>query len=530
MSPVEIIGVFLAGLGLFFTGLTMVSRNLKQAANRRFRILVAQWTRTDLRASLLGAVAGFLIQSTSAITFLISGLVSSGLTTVRRALPVNNWAQASGALLILIAVIDIRLVVLYVVGVAGLAFAFDHHPSRRAFIGFMLGAGLLFLGLGMMREGASPLTDVEGFERFLLLTRNAYWLALVIGFVLTLITQSSVAVSVIAITMTQAGLLSEQETLMLMYGTCLGSSALTWLLSSSLRGTARQLIMFAVLFNVAVAALFVPMFYIEHYFGVPLVLALMRALTPDIGLQMALAFILCNAGITVLLHFWMGPIARALNRFWPPSAEDDESRVEHVNEQSLAYPDTALDLVEKEERRLIRRWPDYLEDLRQRRDGAHRQEAFKRVADEITEYLRDLANQTMNPSTANRLLTIQSRHWLTISLEEHLTAFVAAMRECTMSADTEGLRHSLVEALDTLLLTAIDAEEQRDAEDVALLKRMTTDRGEMAERIRRSYASMESQLDPRAKMELLYIANLFDRMVWSLRHLAESLATSKPEN
>src|SRR5215510_10855413 len=120
----------IAGLGLFFSGLRLIDSNLRQVAVRRLRTIIGQLTQQTWVASLIGMLAGALVQSSSGIVFILVSLVSSGLTTVRRALPIVTWANVGCCALIFVAVLDLRLAILYMVGIAGAASAFDR--SRRS--------------------------------------------------------------------------------------------------------------------------------------------------------------------------------------------------------------------------------------------------------------------------------------------------------------------------------------------------------------------------------------------------------------
>ena len=76
------------GLGLFFLGIQLIGMSLRQLAGASFRTLVQRTTHSPLQASLVGLVFGGLMQSATAVTFILVGLASSGLITTRAALPI----------------------------------------------------------------------------------------------------------------------------------------------------------------------------------------------------------------------------------------------------------------------------------------------------------------------------------------------------------------------------------------------------------------------------------------------------------
>src|SRR5262245_62859350 len=158
----SILANVIAGLGLFFSGLRIVDSSLRQATGRHLRAVIARLTRHGWLAAAIGVLAGALVQSSSGIVFILVSLVSSGLTTVRRALPIVTWANVGCSALVLAAALDLRVGILYLIGLAGAAFAFDRSHRFGAF-GAVFGVGMLFYGIELMKIGAEPLQHISWF-------------------------------------------------------------------------------------------------------------------------------------------------------------------------------------------------------------------------------------------------------------------------------------------------------------------------------------------------------------------------------
>ena len=118
----SILASIIAGLGLLFSGLRMVDANLRQATGRKLRTMIGRLTGNAWIASLVGVATGALVQSSSGIVFILVSLVTSGLTTVTAVLPIITWANVGSSALIFAAFLDLRLAILYLIGVAGAAF------------------------------------------------------------------------------------------------------------------------------------------------------------------------------------------------------------------------------------------------------------------------------------------------------------------------------------------------------------------------------------------------------------------------
>src|SRR5205807_235234 len=96
----------------------LVTENLRHLSSRSFRTLVARFTADSIRGSLLGLVFGALMQSATAVTFILVNMVSSSLIGCRQALPVIAWANVGLTVLAFFAGLNIRTEVLYLVGMS----------------------------------------------------------------------------------------------------------------------------------------------------------------------------------------------------------------------------------------------------------------------------------------------------------------------------------------------------------------------------------------------------------------------------
>lgn len=528
---VDVVGMIAAGMGLFFTGLKLVSGNFKQMASRRLRSLVARMTDSFWKAALLGVLSGAVLQSTSAITFILTSMISSGLVTVRRALPIVAWCNVGSSALVFMAVLNLRMAVLYLLGIAGASFAFEKPLRYRNAVGAIFGIGMLFYGIELMKSGAAPLKDFPWFNQLIAEHSDSYALAFLGGALLSFITQSSTAISVFGISMLQAGVLAPDQTIMVIYGANVGSTFSRMLLSTGLKGSPKQLAHFQDLFKFAGAALFVPLFYVEIYTQAPLVKALASILSDRIETQMAIVFLLFNLGTAVLLSLLLEPLYRMLLGLFRPSEHEDLAKVQYIYDQALHEPDTAMDLVEKEQLRLAKRLPQYMEVLRA---GAgtgpdHRpiHTAFAAVALEVEAFLAELVKEPLQPETSGRVTNLQNRHSLLNYIEESLYSLTATLRGSGRSDKLQALVDRFVEGLDFVLLTALDAMESMDEFDIDLLITITADRGDLMEKIRKAYLASEEGLSYEDKSMLLHMTSLFERTVWMVARIGQLLHNAR---
>jgi len=526
-----ILGTLIAGLGLFFTGLQLVSTNLKQLTSRRFRLLVSKWADNGWLVGLWGAVSGAITQSMSALTFIVVSLISSGMMSVRNALPILLWANSGVSILVILAVLRIELLILFLLGVSGLCFAFEKPLKYRNLVGATFGICLLFYGLSLMRGSAAPVSESEWFQNLLIHTKDSYAIAFMAGAFLAFVAQSAAAVSVVAITLTKAELFNVDQTMMIIYGTNVGASCITWFLSTGLKGTTKQLAMSQVFFNYLGGLLFVPLFYLELYTQLPLVKAGVTSVTTNIEQQMALVYLVFNLVVCLALSFTLNPYHRLLQRFWPPTQEEDESKVTFIHEKALNDPESAMDLVEKEQLRLVERLPVYMAGLRSALSTGEKfnfpsiHDPFKSVSTEVQSFLNELHAKDLPRQSSDRFLNLLNRQTFIDTLEDNVYQLAESVYHSSCSDDLKKLILNFVEGLDAILLTAVEAVGGDDKSEVDILIDVTADRGGLMENIRATYLSGERQLGQDDKSLLLYITHLFERIVWLLSRLGIGLRT-----
>jgi phosphate:Na+ symporter len=514
MLPV--LASLLAGLGLFFVGLRLLTENLKVLSGRRLRENIARWTRQPLLGVLWGGVFIAITQSAAAATFILIGMLRAGMMSVRQILPVLLGVNMIGGLIVIVLVFDIKLGVFFLLGVTGLVYSSDRAGGLRAIAGAAFGVGMLFLGLSITQTGVAPLAEMPWFREALGWAGFYFTVAFAVGAVLSFAVQSSLAVVVLTVAFLQGGIFSLEQSIMIAYGSKVGSSALTMALSSGLSGGSRQVATFQVAYNVVGALILVPAFYAETYGGVPLVAALAGRLASGPPMQLALINLAFNLVPGLLLFLLLRPVAGLLEKRYPETLEEQASKPKYLHDHAGEDAVSALGLVEREQVRLVEILPRYFGMMGEaaassRLDGLH--EAFRSLAGEIRAAIVDLSSRAhLSPEVYERLNGV-------LSLQHGLEGANDEVRELgrqlvALERTERGARFSSVTAngLETILLTLLDAARDRAAIDLDLLEKMTSKDG--MTRVRKAYLAEDGALDPSARMQLLSAANGCERLIW----------------
>jgi phosphate:Na+ symporter len=531
MLTLDTFATILAGLGLFFVGTKGLAANLGQLAGRSLRQWVARSTGNYAMSAAIGTLAGALVQSTNAITVILMSMVKADLITPNRARPLLVWSNVGTSVLVLAVAIDIHLFVVLLTATTGIFYYLnlDRAPRWRAFVAALLAISLLFLGLQLMHDGNHELRNIEWVREFFQMSARWSISAFIVGAVLALALQSSSTVTVIAISMSAAGLLTLDQAMLTVLGASAGSGASTYMVASGMEGSSRQLAILQALVKILGVAALLPLVVIERTLHVPLLVHLFRAITGDLAKQVALVYLACQIAAVAVQALFDRALQPLLSRLAPPSVEETASKPRYIYEQALADPETALALVDREQARIFGFLPlhlgvaDLLESEETIRDRHTILAAATLLDEAVTYFLTELADAGASRDIQVAIANRQARGTFLQSLHEALHELGDALSGPFELPSLQSLAENLSEGLAALLMVAYEAVRDGDADDLALLQEMAGDRDSLVDRMRRRVVSAGTSLSARDQQTLYTITSLFERIVWMLRRFGALL-------
>lgn len=526
----DTVALIFGGVGLFFAGVKLLTDNLKRLAGRRLRRAITHWTRRPALAFGWGALIGSLSQSVPVVVFILVGMLNAGMMTVKAALPIIAGANVGASLLVFLTTLDVTLIMMFAIGVAGIAFNSDRTSPWQPLVGALLGLGLLFLGISTLQAGAVPLVQQPWASEILASARKYYLIVFLVAAALTIVAQAATTIGILAIAFAGAGVFTLEQTLVAIYGANLGSSVNTALLTSGLRGRPRQIAQLQVIFNIAGCIVLMPLFYVEIYGGVPLVLSFLAELPGKTEQHMAYAFLLFNVVSALFILVLATPIERVGARMFPPSRAEDDSRLHYIGEHALQDPETAMDLVTLEQLRLLNFCRHYLDRVRERGKKSQHplstmRASFGTLASEVDDFLSELGRSDLDPDLYTSLNARLKDQKLLVNFEDTLGELAQTLMSDMKDSSLCKFRTNVVEALDTMLLTLHGALVEQNAFDKVRLAKMSGDRSESLQRIRKAYLATETALAPQDKLTILRITNLCEKF-FSLVGEFNSVSTS----
>ena len=524
----DVLPLLTAGVGICFLGLDLVTTGLQESTSRTLRALIRRSTKSLPWCAFLGIFAGALMQSTTSVVSVAGSMAATGMVALRQALPIVAFANVGTTALVFAGALDITVVVLFAVGVAGLAFSLTSEFKLKAIVSIALGVALLLYGSNLVTAAASDVEKANWFSS-LLTWYGSTTMAFGMGALASCLTTSTATVALISVALANAGLLQMNEAVAMIYGANLGSTITRIALTQGTTGTLRQVSRFQDLFKITGTAIFVLLFFVEEYFGVPLVQAFVTHLIGSLPLQLAIVNLIFNGSMALAAAVFASPIEKFVARTWPPSPVEDLSTPRYITADALGDAVTAIDLLEKEQMRIIKATRDYLALVRPHiPDGmkfnpSSLHKSFGVLFREVDHFYISLVGKHVDEQTSERLGNVHGREELLVLVEDSLCQLAASAEAIGSDGKLTTLVENFAEALDFLLMFAGDAARTLDRDRAQLVFDLSSDRGDMMGSIRNLYLAPDQALSPEEKAQLLRLTTLFERVVWIMQRYSDLL-------
>ncbi len=218
----------LGGLGLFILGMKMMTEGLQATAGQKIRSILEAISSNRILGCLTGAGVTAMVQSSSATTVMLIGFVSAGIMSLEQAVGVVIGANVGTTITGQLIAFKLTKAALPAIALGvGLKY-FSKKRQYRHIGDIILGFGLLFFGMSVMKNGLAPIkTDPQFISFFTTFTTDSVGgllLCVAMGAVLTVAVQSSSATVGLTMTLATSGLLTFPTALALVLGENIGTT------------------------------------------------------------------------------------------------------------------------------------------------------------------------------------------------------------------------------------------------------------------------------------------------------------------
>lgn len=261
------------GLAFFLYGMTTMSKSLEKMAGGKLERLLKNMTSNPFKSLLLGAGITIAIQSSSAMTVMLVGLVNSGVMELGQTIGVimgSNIGTTLTAWILSLTGLESGNVFVNLlkpenfsplVALVGIILIMGSKKQKRRDIGrIMVGFSILMYGMELMKEAVSPLADMPEFASILTAFNNPL-LGVLVGAVFTGIIQSSAASVGILQALALTGSITYGMAIPIIMGQNIGTCVTALLSSIGVNRNAKRVAVIHISFNIIGTVVCLILFY-----------------------------------------------------------------------------------------------------------------------------------------------------------------------------------------------------------------------------------------------------------------------------
>lgn len=343
----------LAGVGIFIVGMNFMSEALGKCAGEGMKKLLGKISNNRFSGVGIGAGVTAIVQSSSATTVMVIGLVNAGVMTLKQAIPIimgsNIGTTVTGILVSLKN--DYFNMLMYLLAFVGVMLGFCKKEKLKLIGLLFSGLGFVFVGLNVMGSDqafGNPL--VETLFESLFRVINSPFLLILVGVIFTALIQSSSAATGIVITMVGANILPIELALFIVLGTNIGTCVTALLASVGANMNSKRVALIHFAFNIIGTIIFT---IVLLAFKEPIIQLIISIFPGDditsLQMRVSVFHVIFNVTTTCILL----PFVSQLVKYSCVIIKDKNETIKkqtlkYVDDRLLTMPSVALMQVKKE--------------------------------------------------------------------------------------------------------------------------------------------------------------------------------------
>ena len=274
LESFNLVAGLIGGLAMFLYGMNVMSGGLTKAAGGRLESVLAKVTKHPIIAYLFGVGVTALVQSSSASTVMVVGLVNSGIVTLKQAVNVilgaNLGTTFTAWILTLNSIESSKYLWLELLkprsftpflAIIGIGLYMFSKSEKKKNIGtILLGFSVLMFGMSSMSDAVAPLKDNEGFKNIMMTFSNPA-IGFMVGIFFTMLIQSSAGTIGVLQALAHSISVTYSIAIPVVVGAEVGTCITAILSSFGANKNGKRTALMHLYFNIIKAGLFMVIFY-----------------------------------------------------------------------------------------------------------------------------------------------------------------------------------------------------------------------------------------------------------------------------
>lgn len=360
----ELLVPVIGGLGIFMLGLEFMSDGINNLAANRMRAWLAKLAGTPAKGLAAGTMITGVLQSSTAMTVMVVGLVNAGVVGLRPAISVIMGANIGTTLGNGLIALPLGPLGLIFAGVFGLVYVFSKSDKTKNIALAVIGFSLIFYGLNLLTGGLKPLRNMpEVMTAISSLQADTYGglaICVLTAAGITAMIHSSSATIGIVMGLGAAGILDWQTAVAFSLGADLGTTITSWMASLNLSKNAKRAAYAHISFNFIGVAVMFPLFFLSMdilqwamgLFGMDVARSVVvdgKETFPLVPVAVGLYSIGFNIFNTALMFPFIGLFDRVLSRIGAARSDEEDYAVpRYLDRSALGNVSQGVTAVSKE--------------------------------------------------------------------------------------------------------------------------------------------------------------------------------------
>ena len=343
----------LAGVGIFIVGMNFMSGALEKSAGSGMKKLLEKISNNRFSGVGIGAGVTAIIQSSSATSVMVIGLVNAGVMTLIQATPIIMGANIGTTITGLLVALknDYFNMAMYFLAFAGVMMGFFKKEKIKIAGTLCSGLGLIFVGLNIMSsKEAFGNENIQNMFISIFEKINFPLVLILVGVIFTALIQSSSAATGVVITMVGTGVLTLDLALFIILGANIGTCVTALLASVGANANSKRVALIHFTFNTIGTALFTALIWIFKDPTINLLVSMFPGEDPmSLQMRVSVFHVVFNVTTTLMLL----PFVKQLVKYScliikDKKVEEEKMSFKYVDERLLSTPPVAIMQVKKE--------------------------------------------------------------------------------------------------------------------------------------------------------------------------------------
>jgi phosphate:Na+ symporter len=323
----------LGGLAIFLFAMSSLGSSLQNIVGTKIEYILKRLTDKPYKGMFVGTIITFLTQSSSITVLTLIGLVNVGVLSLERGMGILLGAEIGTTITAQLVTFEIGLMYLPLL-IIGLLLSKGKKSNISALGKVIFSFGLLFMGMELMKQGASPIKESQTAIQLFKQLGQTPFLGIIAGALFTAITSSSSATTslVVALGATQA--ITLPTGIALIMGANIGTTFLELIAVAGMSLTPKRIGLAQALINIIGVVIIYP-------FLTPLA-SFVANTSPNLANQIANAHTIFNVGSSIFFLFFINTIVSIVKKLIPGDTIKIKNGVKYLDNNLISTPHIAI--------------------------------------------------------------------------------------------------------------------------------------------------------------------------------------------